>query len=608
MSHRLAHHPSAYIRQHAEQPVDWYTWGPEALSRAQAEGKPLLVSVGYSGCHACEQMSQESFANPATARLMNEGFVNILIDREQRPDLDMLFQQAHGVLRRGAPSGWPLTLFCSPRGLPFYSGTWFPPTPQAGQPAFADVLASVSTIWSEKRAALAQQDRALLAALASANPQPAPEFPSLQTWTQMQQQAREQLATAYDAQHGGFGGAPKFAHPTDLGFLLHLGEQGDAGALEMALDSLSHMARGGLFDQLGGGFFRYSQDVAWRRPHFEKTLVDNAMLLAVYAQAYRLATEPALAELLRWVMETTVEFVWRDLRATLTEAHRPPLQDGLCAGLAAHDAQGQEGRAYLWESEPLRLALTPNEWDVCAAHWGLVDAPTLDGLWHLRVARPVPELARQLRRPEAGVAELVASARAKLLAVRSGRRAPLRDEHQATASNALMLGALAQAGQVLARPEWVARARTSLTQLCQLRLTPEERLLASPGQEGFLDDYAFLLQAVLALHQADPQASDLPLARSLAESLLSRFQDPSEGGFFFTAHDSAPMWHRPKPGVDTASPSGNGSAAQGLAALGRLLGETRYLEAARRCVQSFAPQIKTDPASHTRLLLAGLGC
>ncbi|WP_349276410.1 DUF255 domain-containing protein [Polaromonas hydrogenivorans] len=449
MSNRLASQQSAYLLQHAEQPVDWYPWGDEALALARRRGLPILLSIGYAACHWCHVMAAESFSDPATAALMNEGFVSIKVDREERPDLDAVYQMAHQLLRRTG-GGWPLTIFLSPQGVPFYSGTYFPSAAPEGQATFQAVLGSVSAVWREQRAALARQDQALLAALAASAPR---RDDAAVLDAAVRAQALQQLATAFDPAQGGFGAAPKFPHPSDLAFLLRRArEEGDASAREMALLTLRKMAEGGLYDQIGGGFFRYSVDAQWRIPHFEKMLCDNGVLLALYADALALTGEP----LFRRVVEDTASWALREMQSSTGGFH---------ASLAADDGQGREGRFYVWESEPLRLALSPNEWDVCAAHWGLVDAPGFEGRhWHLRVARAAGPLAVTLRRPEAQVEELIASARPKLLAERDKRERPARDAKLLTGWTALMMTGLARASAVCSAPSgcWRRAARCAL--------------------------------------------------------------------------------------------------------------------------------------------------
>lgn len=600
MPNRLASEQSAYLQQHAGQPVDWYPWGDEALTLARRLDKPILLSIGYAACHWCHVMARESFSDPAIAALMNEGFVNIKVDREQRPDLDAVYQMAHQLLRRSG-GGWPLSIFLSPQGMPFYSGTYFPADAPEGQATFRNVLGSVSTVWSEQRPALLRQDQALRQAMAARAPHP---DPAAVLDASVATQAFEQLAAAFDPLHGGFGAAPKFPHPSDLAFLLARGQgegksDGGEAARSMALTTLRKMAEGGLYDQIGGGFFRYSVDAQWRIPHFEKMLCDNGVLLALYADALALTGEP----LFKRIVEDTANWALREMQAD---------SGGFHASLAADDARGREGQFYLWESESLRLTLSPTEWDVCAAHWGLVDTPSVEGrLWHLRVARPVGALAVTLRRPPEQVEELIATARPKLLAERAKRDAPARDAKLLTGWTALMITGLARAGAVCQRLEWLQAARKALDFIRRERWQDDGRtsgrLLALPGQNAFLDDHAFLLEAVLALHAADPQADDLPFAEAIAKALLAQFEDRDEGGFYFTRHDSRALIHRLKTGVDGATPSGNGTAALALLALADQLDAPQavnYHTAAERCVRVFAATVRSDPASHTRLLQA----
>lgn len=615
MPNRLVSQSSAYLQQHADQPVDWHPWGDEALALARRLDKPILLSIGYGACHWCHVMARESFSDPAIAALMNEGFVSIKVDREERPDLDAVYQLTHQLLRRTG-GGWPLTIFLSPQGMPFYSGTYFPAAAPEGQATFRAVLGSVSTVWSEQRAALLRQDQALRQALAATLPHPEPDSGSnrhlnsnperhpparLDAAAALRAQAFAQLSAAFDPVHGGFGAAPKFAHPCDLAFLLaRARDDKDEQARAMALTTLRKMAEGGMYDQIGGGFFRYSVDAQWRIPHFEKMLSDNGVLLGLYADALAMSDEP----LLRRVVEDTAGWALREMQAGNGAFH---------ASLAADDAQGCEGQFYLWESEPLRLALSPNEWDVCAAHWGLVDVPSFENRrWHLRVARPASALAATLRRPQAQVEELIASAHPKLLIERDKRDRPAQGDKLLTGWNALMITGLARAGAVCQRPDWLQAARKALDFIRLERWQDDGRtsgrLLALPGQSAFLDDHAFLLEAVLALHDADPQPGDLAFAEGIAKAMLAQFEDRDEGGFFFTRHDSRALIHRLKTALDAATPSGNGTAALALLALAERLGAapqaTGYRLAAERCVRVFAATVRADPASHTRLLQA----
>lgn len=599
MTNYLANQQSVYLLQHANQPVDWYPWGFEALALAKRLDKPILLSIGYAACHWCHVMARESFADPATAALINEGFVAIKVDREERPDIDAVYQMAHQLLRRSG-GGWPLTIFLSPQGLPFYSGTYFASEAPEGQATLTSVLGSVSTVWSEQRPALARQDQALRAALAASQPQ---RGDTAVLDAAVRTQARQQLATAFDARHGGFGAAPKFPHPSDLAFLLQRGRiEGDEQARDMALLTLRKMAEGGLFDQIGGGFFRYSVDAQWQIPHFEKMLCDNGVLLALYADALALTGEP----LFRRVVEATADWALREMQADTGGFH---------ASLAADDPQAREGQFYVWESEPLRLALSAFEWDVCAAHWGLVDAPNFEGRsWHLHVARPAAKLASMLDRPEALVQEFIGSARDKLLIERDKREHPPRDAKVLTGWTALMVTGLARAARVCQRPDWLKAARAGLVFLRTQRWRDDGRtsgqLQTLPGQDAFLDDHAFLLQAVLALHTAaDPQPEDLPFAEGIAQAMLAQFEDRDIGGFFFTRHEAPALIHRLKTGVDAATPCGNGVAALALLDLsGKVAAPhaARYRTAAQRCVRVFAAAMRADPASYPSLLDADM--
>jgi uncharacterized protein YyaL (SSP411 family) len=347
-----------------------------------------------------------------------------------------------------------------------------------------------------------------------------------------------------------------------------------------------------VFDQVGGGFFRYSVDAQWQVPHFEKMLCDNAMLLGVYADAFEMIQLP----LFHRVIEQTVAWVQRDMLLP---------SGGFRATLPAHDADGREGGSYVWESEPFRQALKPNEWDVCGAHWGLIDPPNISGqYWHLHVARPAGALARTLDYPEALIDALIDSARPKLLALRAERPQRAPDDQVLTSWQALMVTGLVRAASACQRPEWLETARTALNYIRTQCWSASGVLMASADQPGFLDDHAFVLEAVLALHEAAPQDGDLPWAHALADALLTHFEDPEEGGFFFTRHDAPALFHRLKPTQDAATPSGNGTAALALLTLGERSQTPRYSEAVARCVRTLAETARRDPTSHTRLLLA----
>jgi hypothetical protein len=565
---RLAQETSPYLQQHAANPVDWYPWGPEALERAQREDKPILLSVGYSACHWCHVMAHESFEDDAVAALMNRHFVNIKVDREERPDIDQIYQAAHQMLARGA-GGWPLTLFLSPDGAPFFGGTYFPKTSRYGLPGFAELLERIAAIWSEKRPQIREQNEQLRSAFARTLPQGGAHRSELSVAAV--QALIDNLRANFDARHGGFGQAPKFPHPTDLELCLRKGELG------IVETTLRRMCEGGIYDQLGGGFCRYSVDAYWMIPHFEKMLYDNGPLLALLAEAWLVTREPLFS---RCAAETA-DWMLREMQSP---------EGGFYCSLDA-DSEHEEGKFYVWDREEVRQLLAPGEWGVVAPHFGLDGAPNFEERhWHLHVAQPLAT----------GSEALLESARGKLLAAREQRVRPGRDEKVLVSWNALAMRGLARAGRVFARPEWVAAARRAL-EFIRARLWRDGRLLATYKDghahlSAYLDDYAFLMHALLELLQCEFVAADLEFAEQLAEVLLEQFDDREAGGFYFTARDHEKLLHRPKPGHDSALPSGNGVAALALNRLAALTGEDRYARAAERTLELFFPQLRAHPA------------
>ena len=393
MPNRLADETSPYLQQHADNPVDWRPWNAEALALAQQEDKPILLSVGYSACHWCHVMAHESFEDPDVAAVMNQLYVTIKVDREERPDLDQIYQTAHQMLTQRA-GGWPLTMFLTPAGVPFYGGTYFPKSPRYGLPGFTELLQRIAQTYREKRGDIETQNASLLEALASTLPTRsiarnlAADFDA-----QPLAELRAQLGESFDARYGGFGGAPKFPHPTDLAFLLQRAD--DTAAREMVLTTLRRMAEGGIYDQVGGGFCRYSVDAVWSIPHFEKMLYDNGLLLGLYADAWALTQEP----LFQRVAEQTAAWLIREMQSP---------EGGYYSSLDA-DSEGEEGKFYVWDREEVLGLLSPEEYAVAARHWGLNGLPNFEGAhWHLRVMAAL----------QADSADLLESARAKLFAAR----------------------------------------------------------------------------------------------------------------------------------------------------------------------------------------------
>lgn len=593
MPNRLASETSPYLLQHAGNPVDWWPWCEEALQLAHREDRPILLSIGYSACHWCHVMAHESFEDPAVAAQMNRLFVNIKVDREERPDLDQIYQTAHQMLNQRA-GGWPLTLFLTPDGAPFFGGTYFPKTPRYGMTGFPEVMERVAAAYLEQRAAIDHQNDALRAALARhAAGGPASAVADLDSAPLTD--LRDSLASVFDERFAGFGAAPKFPHPTDLAFLLQrFAATGDERARDMVLATLTRMAEGGIYDQLGGGFCRYSVDAQWAIPHFEKMLYDNGPLLAVYSDAWALTGDP----LYRKVVEETAAWAMGEMQLA---------EGGFASSLDA-DSEHEEGKFYVWDREEVGRLLTPEQYAVAAAHYGLDGPPNFEKRhWNLVVARPLEQVARQLGVDYDTAVGLLGAARLRLLAARNQRVRPGRDDKVLTSWNALMIHGLARAARIFGRGEWLAAARQAAIFLRQ-NLWREGRLLATARHgearlNAYLDDHAFLMAALLELIQAEYHPEDLELAEDLADSLLGAFEDQAGGGFFFTRHDHEALIQRPKPLHDNATPSGNGVAALALLRLGHLTGETRYLAAAERTLQAFRRGL-ASPAGCAGLALA----
>lgn len=577
MPNRLAQETSPYLLQHADNPVDWHPWGEEALALSRRLDKPILLSIGYSACHWCHVMAHESFEDPQTAAVMNEHFINIKVDREERPDIDHIYQAAHNLMTRRS-GGWPLTMFLTPEQVPFYGGTYFPPTPRYNLPGFADLLLRVSEAYRERKTDIAGQTENLLNALEQRATAPATALN-----TSVIAAGVEQLKSSFDPQHGGFGGAPKFPNEPDWVLLLRQAARGDAQALEMVKTTFSHMAAGGIYDHLAGGFCRYSVDERWEIPHFEKMLYNNGQLVSLYSHAWLMTGEPRWKE----VVEESVHWLLDEM-----------LDSGgaFYAALDA-DSEGEEGKFYVWDRTEVQAALGADSYPGFAEYYGLNHSPNFEGQhWHLCLQDGV-EATSQL-----------AAARQKLLALRSRRIRPGRDDKILTSWNALMIKGLANAGRTFGRPDWVKAAQQATDFIRQYLL--EDGQLHACYKDGrarfnaYLDDHAFLLDALLELLQAEFRQPDLDFAVYIAEALLARFEDAQEGGFFFTSHDHEHLIQRPKSPYDNAIPAGNGIAALALQRLGHVLGEVRYLKAAERTLLAFGGILERNPAACPSLLCA----
>jgi hypothetical protein len=597
MSNRLLHESSPYLQQHADNPVDWYPWGDEAFQAARDTGKPVLLSVGYSACHWCHVMAHESFEDPSTAALMNELFINIKVDREERPDIDKIYQTAHQLLtQRGG--GWPLTMFLDGEDQrPFFGGTYFPKEPRYGMPAFGELLQSIAAYYADKRDEVRSQSARLLEVYGKLEPAPVGADSALDSAPVAT--ARATFEQTFDREYGGFGSAPKFPHPTTIDHLLRRWRasandaEPDVEALFMATLTLTRMAEGGLFDHVGGGFCRYSVDQYWQIPHFEKMLYDNGPLLALYAQAALATGDPWFSD----AANATADWMLADMQAD---------NGGFFATRDA-DSEGHEGIYYLWRPEQVR-ELLGDDYEVFARRFGLNQNANFEGQWHLTVRESFGDIAAATGRKEKDVESVISSAKTILLSERLKRVAPGRDEKQLTSWNALAIRGLAIAGRALERPDLIDAA-VRAADFLRTTLLPDGRLLASykDGEARFaayLDDHAFLLDALLELLQARWDTEYLGFAVQIAELMLEHFEDGEDGAFFFTADDHEALIHRPKPLADEAVPSGNGIAAFALQRLGFLLGDTRYLDAAERALRASWQAIKEYPHGHVSLLTA----
>ncbi len=573
MANRLAQETSPYLLQHRDNPVDWYPWGEEALARARQLDRPILLSVGYSACHWCHVMERESFEDTETAAYMNEHFVSVKVDREERPDVDALYMEA--VQAMSGHGGWPMTVFCDPDGVPFYGGTYFPPDEGRGMPSFRMVMEAVVDAFESRREELrgrAAETRARLGAIGAIKP--AGEAPG----ADLLAAAVATLEAATDMERGGFGGAPKFPPASALELLL---ARGIAEPVERTLDA---MMAGGIYDQIGGGFARYSVDANWLVPHFEKMLYDNAQLARAYLHGWQALGH----ERYRRVCEETLDWALREMRGP---------EGGFYSALDA-DSEGEEGRFYVWTPAQIRATLG-EEAEAIIDFYGVGEAGNFEGksILHLAGGAAAPE-------PEG-----LAQARQALYGARAERTRPGLDDKRLTSWNALVLGALAEAGAALGRPDYLEAARACAEFVLRDLRDPEGHLLRTyKDGEGrlnaYLEDHAFLLEALLTLYEATFERRWFDQARALADTTIARFDDPERGGFFSTSDDHEELIARRKEIGDHPIPSGNSAAALGLLRLAALTGERKYERRAEGIFRLFAKPAVQHPEAFAHLLRA----
>lgn len=596
MSNDLAKETSPYLLQHSKNPVDWYPWGEEALTLARTQNKPILLSIGYSACHWCHVMAQESFEDETVASVMNQHFVNIKVDREERPDIDQIYQTAHNMLNQ-RNGGWPLTMFLTPEQKPFFGGTYFPKITRNGMPGFLDLLPLIAEAYYTRGEEIEQQNARLMHLFDASLPEDTTSDPEFSV--QLFDQALKALNKNFDSVNGGFGNAPKFIHPAELEFCLQrYFVDKDKDALNIVTYTLEKMAKGGIYDQLGGGFCRYSTDQCWHIPHFEKMLYDNGALLHLYTMAWLITRNT----LFKQVIEETAAWTMREMQSA-SGAER-----GYYSSLDA-DSEHEEGKFYVWDREHAAQVLSRAEYEIAAPYYGLERPPNFEQkYWNLEISQSLAVVAQQAGVCYEEAQHRLTSAQKKLFLVRETRTRPGRDEKILTSWNGLMIKGMVCSGRIFKHRAWIFSAIDAVD-FIRNTMWKNNRLLATykDGRahlNAYLDDYVFLLDGLLEMLQTEFRQIDLDFAVALADVLLDQFEDKKAGGFFFTSHDHEALIHRPKPIHDSAIRSGNGVAVLVLQRLGHILGEYRYLQAAERALCLFYPAIANHPNASCSLLLA----
>lgn len=578
---QLQHETSPYLLQHVDNPVEWYPWGEAALSRARAEDKPILLSIGYSACHWCHVMAHESFEHAPTAELMNRLFVNIKVDREERPDIDDIYMQAVQAMT-GGHGGWPLTVFLLPDGRPFYGGTYYPREPRYGMPSFRQVLEAVHDAFTKRRDQVEQAADQLTSALQRDVLNIGGRDEDLNR--DLLDAAFDKLARSFDKAHGGFGGAPKFPQPMNLEFLLRVHRRtGDARPLEMALHTLRRMARGGIYDQIGGGFHRYSVDAVWLVPHFEKMLYDNAQLSRVYFHAWQISGDPFFKR----IAQEICDYILREMTAP---------EGGFYSATDA-DSEGEEGKFFVWSADELRDVLGEDA-DIAIDYFGVTERGNFEGHNILYVPNEDSIVAQRLGLTVDALHERLSVIKDKLFAARSQRVHPGLDDKVLAGWNGLMLAGLAEAARVFGRADYRdAALRAAAFLRDHLLIDGRPRRTYKAGQariNGYLEDYAALSEAFLQVYQLTFDESWFVLARSLADQALAHFAAP-DGGFFDTSDDHEALIARPRSLEDNAIPSGTSLLCKSLALLSAYTGDEKYDAAARMALRQLVAAMREYP-------------
>ncbi len=593
MPNRLAHETSPYLLQHRENPVDWYPWGDEAIARARREEKPIFLSIGYSACHWCHVMEHESFEDAGIARLLNERFVSIKVDREERPDLDQIYMNAVQMLTgRG---GWPMSVFLTPDLKPFYGGTYFPPHESRGMPGFDQILSAVIDAWKHRREQVLSGAEQLAAELRKVGLSEE-EGDAVRLSRALVDAAVAQLRRSFDAGHGGFGQAPKFPHSMDLELLVREAQRsGRSELLDMVRLTLDRMAAGGIYDHVGGGFARYSVDARWLVPHFEKMLYDNALLAGVYLDAFLVTGD----SIYQRVVRETLDYVLRDMTDPA----------GGFYSTEDADSEGEEGLFYTWTPDELETVLGEAAADTFGRVYDVTDVGNFEGRNILHLPKTLAQNGALLKRTAEELAAELDESRRKLFVEREKRVRPGRDDKIIVAWNGLMIGTLARAGAALDEARYVAAAKKAADFIL-------ERVRGNDGQllhtwragraklDAYLDDYAALAEALISVYEATFEERYLQESTRLLDVVLAKFADPASGGFFFTAADHEPLIARTKELTDSSTPSGNALAATALLRLGKFLGRREYLDAAEATLAAAAPVMERVPLAAGQMLLA----
>jgi uncharacterized protein YyaL (SSP411 family) len=591
-ANHLIDETSPYLKQHAHNPVDWYPWGPEALERARRLDRPIFLSIGYSACHWCHVMEHESFEDPEVAQILNEHFVSIKVDREERPDLDQIYMNA--VQMMTGQGGWPMSMFLTPDLKPFYGGTYFPPKDNFGRPSFKRLLSAIVESWRTRRQEITEQAGQITEHLQKGD-RLEPSEGNLGPG--MIQNLVTMLGRAFDGTYGGFGQAPKFPHPMELRALLRAWKRfDDDQALHMARVTLDRMAMGGIYDHLGGGFHRYSTDQRWLVPHFEKMLYDNALLTVAYLEAYQASGE----SLYREVVEETLEYVQREM--TSPEGPFYSTQDA--------DSEGEEGKFFVWSAQEIERVLGKDLADLFTEVYDVTPQGNWEGHNILNRSKTYEQYARLRKIPEKELRSLLEQGKRKLFEVRSRRVWPGRDEKVLTAWNGLMIDALAQASAVLDRPAYAEAAVRAAEFILTRMRGSDGRLLRSftTGTDAkfnaYLEDYAFLINALVSLYEATFAPRWVEAALDLTAVMIDQFWDPAEGGFYFTGRDHEPLIARNKDPHDSSVPSGNSMAVTALLRLAKLTGRSDLMENAEVTLRLYRNLMAESPSAAGQMLIA----